>query len=436
MEILQDWNSWDKELNAGITRRYYLEQAMRFLKTNVVVAITGARRAGKSYIMRQVIKNLIEDTDKHNTLLVNFEDTRFTEFYPGLLNEIYETYLEFIKPTKQPFIFLDEIHNVPKWERWVRTMHELRKAMVVISGSSSKLLSGELATVLTGRHLDLHIFPLSFKEFLYFRNIDVNDAQKLILKKIQIRQLLKEYFEFGGFPEVVLNEEKKRLLLTYFDDTLTKDIERRYKLKETETLRTLAKFYLTNIASSITFNSLRKFLNTTTNTIEKFSSYLEETGLIFLIKRFSFKVKEREKSPRKVYSIDTGISNAVGFRVISNFGKMAENVVATELLRRKNLNSALEIYYWKNIQHEEVDFVIKEKLRAKQLIQVCWDITDINTKAREIRSLLKASKELRCKDLLIVTEDKEGEEIIGRKKIKYIKLWKFLLEDRAGELKF
>jgi len=424
LEILQDWNFWKKELDTGKERKRYLEKCLRFLKTNVVIAIIGVRRAGKSYIIRQVIKKLIENRAKRkNILMVNFEDRRFAEFYPKLLDEVYETYLEFLKPDNKPFIFLDEVHNVPKWERWVRTMQELGKAKIVVSGSSAKLLAGELATLLTGRHLDLVVFPLSFKEFLYFKNLNIKNKLDLAAKKIEIKRYFREYLEFGGFPEVVLSKEKKQLLLTYFDDIITKDIEKRYNLREREKLRALARFYLTNISSRITFSSLSKFLNTTTNTVEKFSSYLEEANILFFVKRFSFKIKEQEKSPRKVYAIDVGLANAMGFKFSANFGRVAENIVAIELKR----NSNAEIYYWKNPQHQEVDFVVKQNSKVKQLIQVCWNIHEYRTKKRELKPLLKASKELKCKNLLVITSDYESEEKIYGKKIRFIPLWKWLL---------
>ena len=293
LEILQDWNFWKKELDTGNERGMYLGKCLRFLRTDVVIAIIGVRRVGKSYIMRQTIKKLIEKgVEREDILMINFDDNRFVEFYPELLDDIFETYLEFVKPAKTPVVLLDEIHNVPKWERWVRTTQELGKAKIIISGSSSKLLAGELATVLTGRHLDISVFPLSFDEFLYFNDLEIKDELDLIAKRIEIKRFLREYFEFGGFPEVVLSCDKKQLLLTYFDDILTKGIERRYKLKKGEKLRALAKFYLTNISNTITFNSLKKSLDLTTNTVENFSSYLEEAGLIFFVKRFSFKVKE------------------------------------------------------------------------------------------------------------------------------------------------
>ncbi len=436
LEILYDWNFWKKELCTGKKRENYTNRCIKFLKTNIVVAIIGVRRSGKSYIMRQVIRALIENNIKSkNLLMINFEDKRIVDFYPGLIDEIYKTYMEILNPDEIPFIFLDEVHNVPNWERWVRTMHELKKAKIVISGSSSKLLSGELATVLTGRHLDIFTFPLGFEEFLHFRNLEIKDELDVIANKIEIQRFLNEYFEFGGFPEVILSDNKKELLLTYFDDILTKDIEKRYKLKKSEKLRMLARFYMTNISNLVTFNSLAKFLDTSTVTVGKFSSYLEEANLIFFVKRFSFKIKEQEKAPRKIYSIDTGLSNAVGFKFTSNYGKILENIVAIELRKKEVEDKNTKIYYWYNQQHEEVDFVIKNGLNVEQLIQVCWNINDYKTKEKEIKALLKASDELKCDDLLIVNQDKEGKETIKNKKINYISLATWLLKIKHN-LKF
>lgn len=429
LEILEDWNFWKKNLESGIKRKHYLEQGERFLKTNVIIAIIGVRRSGKSYVIRQMVKRMIENgIDRKNMLIVNFEDKRFAEFYPNLLDEVYETYLEFLKPDKEHFVFLDEIHNVPAWERWARTMNELGKAKIILSGSSSKLLSGELSTVLTGRHLDVYTFPLGFKEFLSFKNKEIKDKLDMLGKKIEILQSLNEYVEFGGFPEVVLSEEKKQLLLTYFDDILTKDIEKRYKLKKTEQLRALARFYLTNMSSRITFNSLKKFLDITTTTIEKFSSYLEEANILFFIKRFSFKVKEQEKAPRKVYSIDVGLANSVGFRFSENIGKAAENIVAIELLKKSKSNPNLETYYWTDYSGKEVDFVIKENLKIKQLIQVCRDLSNFKTEKREVSALLKAMTVFDLNEGLIITNEYENEEITKGRTIKFVPLWKWLLE--------
>lgn len=428
LEILEDWNFWSKELDSGSKREDYINLASKFLKPNVILSFIGVRRSGKSYLMRQLAKKLIENgIGKNRILIINFEDRRFTEFSLETLENIYETYLVNLNPEDGPYVFLDEIHKVDKWEKWARTMHELNKAKIIVSGSSSELMSGELATVLTGRHLDINVFPLSFEEFICFKGLEIKNKLDLVSKRLEIKKLLKEYIEFGGFPEVVLNKEKKILLLTYFEDILTEDIEKRYKVREGRKLRALAKFYLTNISNSVTFNSLKKYLELSVDTIEKFSSYFERNNLLFFIKAFSFKVKEQEKTARKIYSIDVGISNAIGFRFSSDIGRLYENIIAIELKKRTMQNPNFEIFYWKNVKHEEVDFVLKEGLKVRQLIQACYNPGDIKTKEREIKSLLKCSEELKCNNLLVITEDKYGEEKIKNKKIKYIPLWRWLL---------
>jgi predicted AAA+ superfamily ATPase len=426
-EILNDWNLWKKDLATGVEREAYLRTASSFLESNVVLAIIGVRRSGKSCLMRQLAKDLVaRGVGKDCILIVNLEDGRLTG--AGLLDEIYEGYLELMHPSSRPFIFLDEVGKVDGWERWVRTLHELGKAKLIISGSSAGLLSGDLATLLTGRHLDIRTFPLSFWEFLLFRGIEVRGLLDIVDKKVAIRSALNEYMEFGGFPEVVLGGNKLALLQMYSEDIITKDIEKRYEVREGGKLRTLAGFYLANISSPVTFNSLKGTLGMNVGTVERFSSYLEEANLVFFIRRFSFKVGDQERSPKKVYSIDHGLANAVGFRFSANTGKVAENIVAVELKRMCAEDPGLQVYYWKNPQHEEVDFVVKEGLEVKRLVQVCWDIEDRQARKRELRALLKAGDDLRCSDLLVVTGEKDGEEVIDGRKIVYRPLWRWLLE--------
>jgi len=429
IEILQDWNFWKKDLEAGIERTIYLNKLKSFLKTGQIVTITGARRAGKSFLMRQLTRSLIcEGVDRSNILMVNFEDPRFTELDAKTLQRIYEVYLEFLSPEGEVFIFLDEVQEVSEWEKWVRTIHELNKAKLVISGSNAKLLDKELSTLLTGRHIDLVVFPLSFKEYLVFNRIDLKDRLDFVSKRVEIEGFFRKYFEWGSFPEVVLlSSERKQILLHYFEDIINKDLIRRYRIRKSERLNSLAKFYLANISSSITFNSLEKFLNISADTVEKFSRYLEDAYLLFFLKRFSFKVKEQEKSPRKVYAIDTGLANTIGFRFSQNLGRLAENIVFLELVRRKVLEkNDLEFYYWKDSQHREVDFVLKESLNVTQVLQVCWEINRPETKTREIKALLKAMEELRLNEGLVITQDLEKEENVRDKKIRYIPLWRWL----------
>ena len=428
IKILKDWNFWGRDLNTGISRPYYLNKIRDFQKSSHIIVITGARRSGKSFIMKQIAKELIkEDINQKDILIINFEDPRFVELDTKTLQKAYEVYLEFLNPQEKPYLFLDEIQEVKDWERWVRTIHELDKAKIVISGSNAKLLSRELSTLLTGRHLDLVIFPLSFKEYLAFKNIDLSDKFEMVNKEIEIKRFLKEYIEFGSFPEVVLGGEKRQILLTYFEDILNKDLIRRFKIRKSEELISLAKFYLSNISSLITFNSLERSLNISADTVEKFSHYLEDTFILFFLKRFSYKIKEQEKSPRKVYAVDVGLANTIGFRFSQNIGRLAENLVFLELKRKEIFDPNLELFYWKDVDNIEVDFIIKENLKVKQLIQVCWEVDRPETKNREIRALLKAMKEFNLKKGLIITDDYEAEENIKGKKINYTPLWKWYL---------
>jgi len=431
IRILGDWNFWRKDLSTGYERPLYLDRLKRFLKTSHIIVITGVRRSGKSFIMRQLINSLIkEGIERNRILFVNLEDPRFYRLDARSLQRIYEVYLEFLNPKGKPYIFLDEVQEVAEWERWVRTMQELEKAQLVISGSNAKLLGTELATLLTGRHLDLTVFPLSFGEFLTFCGISLKEELEIINQETNIKRLFREYLEYGSFPEVVLAKEKREILLGYFEDILNKDIMRRFRIRKGEHLFRLARFYLTNISALTTFSSSEKFLNISADTIERFSNYLTEAYILHFLRRFSFKIKEQEKSPRKVYSIDTGLSNTIGFRFSENLGRIAENVLFLELERRRCINPNLELYYWKDIHHREVDFVVKEGFEPKELIQVCWDIASPLTKKRETSALLKAMDELDLKEGLIITEEYEGEEVFNDKKITYIPLWRWCLEER------
>ena len=432
LEILEEWNFWRQERSTGKQRVSYLQKVEEYLQPNVIVSLIGVRRAGKSYVMKQVIANMIKNgVESRNILYVNFEERRFTSFSTTLLDEIFDVYVQTLEPTMTPFVFLDEIQNIPLWERWARSMHELGKAKIVISGSSANLLSGELGTVLTGRHLDIFIFPLDFKEILAFQDIVLKDALDIVSKKTEIQKAFQEYFISGGFPEVVLTQEKKPLLLMYFDDIITKDIEKRYAVHEKAKLQALGKWYLSNISSKTTFNALKEMLEMSPNTVEKFTAYLEEAHLLFFLKRFSFKVKEQEKAARKVYAIDVGLANSIGFSFSANKGKIAENIVAITLRKKSKEDPAMELYYWQDSSEREIDFVVKKGEQIEQLIQVCWNPEEKKTKEREIRALLKASEELGCESLLIITENKEGKEEVewfGRKgSVHYIPLWKWLL---------
>ena len=430
LEILLDWNFWAKEVDTGITREEYLDTLISLItKTNQIICIAGIRRSGKSTLIKQIARQLI-DQQNADTLIVNFEDERFWQRDLKLLIDTYNTYLEKVKPKGKPFIFLDEIQNIPEWERFARGVHERTGTKIIVSGSSSKLLSAELATLLTGRHIMFFVYPLSFKEFLIFKNIPIANEIEILTNRTTIKQMLDEYKEYGGFPEVVLSHDKQRILLGYFETMIVRDVIERFNIREREKIRTIAKFYLTNISSPISFNKISGFLNIPLTTVERFSGHLETANVVFFLKKFSFSFKEQEKAQRKIYSVDVGLSNTIGFRFSENLGKIMENIAAVELKRRQSFNPQIEIYYWKDYQQREVDFVVKKGLDVVQLIQICQDITSIGTKERETKSLIRAMKEFKLTEGLIITDDFESEEEIKGFKIKFVPMWKWLLLDR------
>jgi len=421
IEILNTWNFWKKPQKTGIKREKYLKKMEKFSKTGQIISIIGARRSGKSTLMFQFIKDIIDrGIASKNTLYVNLEDPRFFgELSLKLLQDIYETYLEYLKPSEKPYIFLDEVQNILGWEKFARFLQE-KEAKVFVSGSTSKLLSSELGRALTGRYLPIVVYPLSFKEFLYFKGVEIKDELDLIHQKIKIKGLLREYLEFGGFPKVVLSDEKREILIRYFEDIIARDIVERYKIKKVEELRALAKYYITNISSLISFGRIKKFLKLPLHTIERFSYYLSAPYLIFFIKKFAYSLKEQQVNPRKVFCIDTGLRNMISFKFSSDLGKIYENVVFLEFLREEK-----EIYYWKN--KRECDFLLKEE-GGNKLFQICFNIDEPEIKEREIRGLLEAMEELKLGKGLVITEDYEGEEKVKGKKIKFIPLWKWLLQ--------
>jgi hypothetical protein len=291
----------------------------------------------------------------------------------------------------------------------------------------------EISTSMSGRHVGVAIFPLSFREFLNFKGIKTIQPLELMKNKADTLRLLDEYMTFGGFPEVVsstANQRKNELLVRYYEDIMVKDIARRYKIREIEKLENLAFQLLSNISTLQSFNKLKEKVSLSLDSVERFSTYFEIAGLFVFLKKFTPSTAKQLKSVRKTYIADLGFYHNKGFRLTPNKGSIYENIVAIELNRRTQHNN-MELYYWQNPKQYEVDFVVKQGLEIKQLIQVCFNLNDENTKKREIRALLHAGRELGCNNLLIISEDKEGEEDIQwfgiKNKIKFQALWKWLL---------
>lgn len=419
-QILIDQREELETLLAGkkIIKREVLEDYKKFLKSSLVKVITGPRRSGKSVLSFQLLKN-------KNFAYVNFDDERLVSLENRDLNLILQAIYEIYK--KPEFIFFDEIQNAPKWELFVNRLKR-QGFNLVVTGSNAKLLSTELASHLTGRHFSLELFPFSFREYLTFNEFPYLQKVFSTREIALIKKSLEDYLSLGGFPEVVQGENYKRYLIALYSTILTKDIILRHKIKYVNTLKELANYLISNFARKITFNKLKNiFFLKSVHTPQNYFSFIEESYLIFPIEKFSFKAKERLTSPRKIYSIDTGLINAISMKFSQEIGYIYENAVAIELLRKKSFNPGIDIYYWEDTYRHEVDFAIKQGLKVKQLIQVCYDVANYDTQKREIRSLLKASQELKCSNLLVITQDFEAEEKYKNKKIRFTPLWKWLL---------
>ena len=425
LNILNDWNFWKRDIETGVERAELLERLKYLAKTKEIVVVKGIRRSGKSTLLLQFCKSLIDSgVKKENILIVNFEDPRFKQLDLDLLNKIYEVYLTELSPDEKHFVVLDEVQTVSGWEKFARYLHESKRVGVFVTGSSSKLLSSEYSTVLAGRHLDIEVRPLSFREFLKFSGIGAGSKLEISSNRHKIKRALSAYLKWGGFPKVSLaktENEKRDLLNTYFKDIIIKDISVRHKINQTEKLEELAKYYLSNISTLQSFNKIKNFLKLNLDTVERFSSYLAQVYLLSFVRKFSFSNKEQILNPRKVYCSDTGIRNSVSFVFSSDFGRLAENVVFNNLQAE-----GLEIFYWKGVG--EVDFIAKKGKKISAAIQVCWNPSDKETKEREIKGLEEACKKFKLKSGLVLTEDYSEEEKVGRLKIVYKPLWEYLLE--------
>ncbi|MCG2826956.1 MAG: ATP-binding protein [Thermoplasmatales archaeon] len=412
-----------------------LKERVPELPTNLNKAVTvvGLRRTGKTYLLYQTIgKLLARGIVLEKLFYINFEDERLEGMTLKDLSKIVELYRKYNPESKTMYLFFDEVQNVDGWEKFVRRILERRDVRVFITGSSSKLLSKEIATTLRGRSLSFHLFPLSFQEFLSFKNMNFNEPL-IEDERGLIKRELEEYTEFGGFPEIVNYENilKIRTLQEYLDLIVYKDLVERYSIKKIGVMKSLIRIVVKNFANRISIKRLHNILlssgkKLSKNKVYEYFSYLEDVGFVIPIKKFSYSEMESVRSTPKLYLADNGFPTIYG---LGDIGRRIENIVGLELMRRKHyLNPTLEIRYYLGRNKREVDFVVSEGFSVKELIQVCYDPSDIYTRKREKEGLIEASKELKCKDLKIITWDYEDEETIDSKRIVYIPLWKWLLK--------
>lgn len=403
------------------------------IKPKKIIVITGFRRVGKTYLIFQLINELLKEGSREEIAYFNFEDERIplkTEFLTTLLPVTKQN-----SSRELEFLFLDEIQNIPDWSRWLRRVYDNEDTRIFVTGSSSKLSSKEIPTELRGRFLEIKLFPLSFKEFLKFKdiNVDLKTVAYSENEKAKLFRALDEYLRYGSMPEVVLtsNGRKTELLHSYYNTVTRRDIIERFNVRNEEAMKALLRLLLNSTYYSISKSyKILKGLNYDVGktTLQHYLNYIENSYLIHSLPIFSFKIKDQLQYPRKIYFADHGFINALSTKFSKDRGRLYENVVFMELKRRTSRDPRLDLFYWRNQKQEEVDFVLKENHRVKELVQVCYDVSDYDTKRRETKALLKAMDEFKLKRGLIITEDHEGGEEFKGKIIKYTPLWRWLLK--------
>lgn len=422
--VIEDQRESYRKLLSGhiIARELDRKKAVSALAKPNVLAVLGVRRSGKSTLALTLFK----EEPAH----VNFDDEALYGLRAADLNDVlkalYMTY------GRDRIILLDEIQNVPGWELFVARIRDTER--VIITGSNAVLLGSELATHLTGRHIDMVLFPFSFREFLEYKGIKIDHRSHSTAASMASEPAAEEYINAGGFPEAYILG--KDIVSSIYNDIITKDVVKRHKIRDIAALLSLSNFLVSNFSKEITYGSMTgSFGIKNISTVRKYVAYLEEAYLVFQLERFSKNLKRKALAPRKIYAIDTGVIGVVFPGAWDNKGRLMENVVATELMRRKAYwKHFTDLYYWKDHQQREVDFVVVKEGNAVQLIQVSYSVADPETRSRETSALLRAAAELGCNSLVCITWNYEAIEDAEGKMIRYVPLWRWLLSNAEGLL--
>ncbi len=385
------------------------------IKLNIkrAISIVGPRRVGKTYLMFQLMKKINQPK-----LYINFEDYRLQGIDGDDFLKLIEIYYQMFPENKKKttYFFFDEIQNVKNWEKVIRHLLDNERCQIYLTGSSSKLLSKEIATQLRGRAITYNLFPFSFKEFLKTKQIKVSKFTSSY-EKAKILNLLENYLRFGGYPEVILFEDKEKILRDLWEVTIARDIIERWQIRNIKSLNLLIKALQNSpqFSAHKFFNYLKSLgLKISKNTIYNYLEYLKECLVVFSVYRFFKTYKDIEKSIPKIYFVDPGL-------YVENWSlsRAMENIVFIELLKRYENN----IYYYITKDQTEIDFYIPKQ---RLLVEVCFD-QDIDHE----KKLVKGMKELKLKKATIITWNYEDEKRIDQYQIHYVPLWKWLLNSSA-----
>ena len=347
IEVLKRWNIWEKKIDAGIRRESYIKKISAYMERKEVIVLKGIRRSGKSTIVKQLIHELVKkNVKKKQTLYLNLEDYNFAnDLNINLFEQVLGAYKGYSKNRGKIYFFIDEVQKIKGWEKWIRTKYELQENIkFIVTGSSASLLSRELSTLLTGRNVSFKIMPLSFVEFLSFCK----------------KGSLEEYMHFGGFPEVVLEEDEERkivLLQQHFEDILHKDIIDRYSIRNAKQLIEIARYLVSTSGSKVSVNKLSRVFGVSQDTISAYIGHMIDAYLLYEVAFFSYSAKIKHDIAKlpKVYAMDNGLMNVVSVKYSKNQGQMFENTVLIKLLEKYD-----EVDYWSNAK-SEVDFVVSRQ---------------------------------------------------------------------------
>jgi predicted AAA+ superfamily ATPase len=406
----------DRLLSLPYVERTKMPEAQKWLDSDLIKVILGPRRAGKSVFALTLLK------DKPFAYF-NFEDETLSEKVDldELLSELKQAY------GNTKYLLFDEIQNLPKWEVAMNRLHR-EGYNLVLTGSNARLLSKELATALTGRHIPIEILPFDFKEYLLAKKYEVN-KERLILpeEKANLLRLVSQYMQSGSYPEIVVKDfDPKGYFDVLFDSLLFKDVVKRHRVRFSNEIDNLGSYLINNVSAEY---SARKLVNTlgfkSGVTMEKYLSYLTEAYILFSLTRYSAKAHERTRSPKKNYAVDNGFIGAKAVQHSPDIGKLMENLVFMELLKR-GAKPNWDLFYYKTRNQREIDFVIKQDTKIKELLQVCYDATSPDVRDREIKALLEAKEELSAEKLTVLTWDEKKQINKNNTTIDFVPLWEWL----------
>jgi hypothetical protein len=364
------------------------------LNSHLIKLITGPRRVGKSTQALLMLRN-------KNFAYLNFDSQQLLDAWNAnlvmrLLEDVYPGY---------EYLLLDEVQNLDAWDLWVSELFRMGKNLV-ITGSNAKMLSSEMATVLTGKYLQVEMLPFSLEEFFDWNQLNIHELKPE--QETDASVLTDDYMRNGGYPEVVASRQLTRSYLdTLFDSIVWKDVAKRHNVRNITDLNDLAMYLVSNFCNPISANELTDELGfASVTTTKKFMDYLHEPYLFYYLPRYNNKLKLMKKAPRKVYVVDNGFVAAKAFSLSDNLGRLLENQVFIELIRR-GFDTDKTMFYYHSRNDKEVDFVLRKGAHIERLVQVCYDISSPKTEKREVDAIIESAEELRCNNLTIVTNNDE-----------------------------